>query len=334
MSSRATGWALQQPLKAVTKVILWAYAEHAHTDGRNAYISVITAAEYAGVDKGTAVRHIQMLVENGYLRFGDQSNISSDIPKNRRPVLYDLAMDDETVARWAEEYDPSTDPRLINKVGGSRGGKASAARRLVGLDSATPPSRATPAAQVGLDSATPVGLDSATPASEAQGLQNQGSGVAKTGVQGLHQRNPNKELNQEPNTNTQPSLRSGDIETPELALVLADASPATKVPTFEDFYAVYPRRKEPVAARKAWDKAVKLVGAERVMAGAERYANDPNLPEKQFIPYPASWLNNGCWDDEPEPVRVSANRGSEREPSTTAQATDAMWGRAARRKQA
>lgn len=108
------------------------------------------------------------------------------------------------------------------------------------------------------------------------------------------------------------------------------------MPTFEDFYSAYPRHVGKAAAEKAWDVIVKKRAVElaAIVAGAHRYANDPNLPELQYVPYPASWLNAGRWDDDPEPVRVSTNRGSEREPSNTAQATDAMWGRAARRKQA
>jgi hypothetical protein len=34
-----------------------------------------------------------------------------------------------------------------------------------------------------------------------------------------------------------------------------------------------------------------------------RYAADPNLPDKQFIPLPATWLNGDRWDDDPCPPR-------------------------------
>jgi hypothetical protein len=37
--------------------------------------------------------------------------------------------------------------------------------------------------------------------------------------------------------------------------------------------------------------------------GVRRYADDANLPEKQFIPYPSKWLREGRWDDEPLPER-------------------------------
>ncbi len=72
---------------------------------------------------------------------------------------------------------------------------------------------------------------------------------------------------------------------------------------FDRFWSVYPRRVGKEGAKKAFLKAVKQVGADVIVAGARRFAEDPNLPEKQFIPHPATWLNRGSWDDEPLPPR-------------------------------
>ena len=55
---------------------------------------------------------------------------------------------------------------------------------------------------------------------------------------------------------------------------------------------------------KAFTKAARKVGAETVILGAKRYAADPNLPDRQFVPHPATWLNRGSWDDEPLPPRI------------------------------
>lgn len=71
---------------------------------------------------------------------------------------------------------------------------------------------------------------------------------------------------------------------------------------FSEFWNIYPRKVEKIAARKAFDKAWGLAG-EEVIKGARRLADDPNLPPKQFIPYPASWLNAGGWENEPYPER-------------------------------
>jgi predicted transcriptional regulator len=73
---------------------------------------------------------------------------------------------------------------------------------------------------------------------------------------------------------------------------------------FEDFYRVYPRKMGKQDAKKAFRKALDIVDFDTLLAGALRYANDPNLPsDKQFLPYPATWLNRGSWDDEALPER-------------------------------
>lgn len=80
--------------------------------------------------------------------------------------------------------------------------------------------------------------------------------------------------------------------------VSAEIVPFHRPPTFEDFYATYPRKKEPKKARKAWDKAIKE-GADPhvIVASAQRWAEHV-ARGVEFVKYPATWLNNGCWDDE------------------------------------
>jgi len=77
---------------------------------------------------------------------------------------------------------------------------------------------------------------------------------------------------------------------------------------FDEFWAAYPKRVGKDAARKAFTKAIKRASIETILAGARRYASDPNLPEKQFIPDPATWLNAGRWGDEPCPPRTATDR--------------------------
>lgn len=73
---------------------------------------------------------------------------------------------------------------------------------------------------------------------------------------------------------------------------------------FSEFWKIYPRKVEKIAAKKALLAALKLADPQTILDGARRYANDPNLPEKQFIPHPSTWLNAGRWEDEPLPERV------------------------------
>ena len=72
---------------------------------------------------------------------------------------------------------------------------------------------------------------------------------------------------------------------------------------FDEFWKRYPRRTGKEAAKKSFVKQFKKHG-QVIFDGLDRMVNDPNLPSKSFIPYPATWLNRGGWDDEPYPPRV------------------------------
>ena len=78
----------------------------------------------------------------------------------------------------------------------------------------------------------------------------------------------------------------------------------SKEDDFKVFYDTYPRKKNPLEAKRAFMKALQLADAQIIIEGAKRYANDPNLPfDKTFIPHPATWLNKGGWLNGPEPER-------------------------------
>lgn len=89
--------------------------------------------------------------------------------------------------------------------------------------------------------------------------------------------------------------------------------PETPVPTFGDFYMAYPRKVGKEAARKAFEKAAKTADPALIVAAARRFSADPNLPEKQFIPHPATWLGRGSWDDEELPQRAASGQAPLRE---------------------
>jgi hypothetical protein len=80
-------------------------------------------------------------------------------------------------------------------------------------------------------------------------------------------------------------------------------SPASPSMLFDQFWDWYPRKVGKPDAVKAYEKAVKKHGEQVIIAGVERLRLDPNLPEKNFIPHPATWLNREGWNDEPFPAR-------------------------------
>jgi hypothetical protein len=69
--------------------------------------------------------------------------------------------------------------------------------------------------------------------------------------------------------------------------------------SFEQFWAIYPRRIAPLKARKAWEKALKYSPESQIMAGAQRYAVERDGEDLKFTKLPATWLNGGCWMDDP-----------------------------------
>lgn len=78
--------------------------------------------------------------------------------------------------------------------------------------------------------------------------------------------------------------------------------------SFADFYAMYPRHQARKDAEKAWRQVLKEgVQPETIMAGLRRQLPMMAAKDKQFLPYPASWLRGWRWEDEVEaPKRPGA----------------------------
>jgi hypothetical protein len=80
--------------------------------------------------------------------------------------------------------------------------------------------------------------------------------------------------------------------------------------TFAEFYRLYPRKKKPFDAEKAWGQMLKKgFTANEIMDGLRRNLPDLQSKDPQFVPYPASWLRAGEWRNEPDPT---TNRNGKR----------------------
>jgi hypothetical protein len=100
-----------------------------------------------------------------------------------------------------------------------------------------------------------------------------------------------------------PNPRSPDpVALATLALVQQDH----KIDPFDRFWAAYPRREAKDAAKRAWAKAIKRTDPTLIIAGAERYRDDPNR-DPTFTAHAATWLNAGRWADDALPARASPN---------------------------
>ena len=69
---------------------------------------------------------------------------------------------------------------------------------------------------------------------------------------------------------------------------------------FDQFWQAYPKKKSKGTAQKAWDKIKDRPSLSHLLAAldAQKRSQDWLKDGGQFIPYPASWLNAGRWEDE------------------------------------
>jgi hypothetical protein len=73
---------------------------------------------------------------------------------------------------------------------------------------------------------------------------------------------------------------------------------------FVEFWAAYPRKESKGQARVAWSRATRKATPSDIIAGAVRYASDPNR-EPSFTAHATTWLNGERWLDSPLPERES-----------------------------
>lgn len=78
--------------------------------------------------------------------------------------------------------------------------------------------------------------------------------------------------------------------------------------SFADFWELYPRKIGKGAAEKSWKVAIKREDPVVILARLHERVEwwRRARTEKQFIPHPATWLNQKRWDDELDPIRRSA----------------------------
>jgi hypothetical protein len=72
---------------------------------------------------------------------------------------------------------------------------------------------------------------------------------------------------------------------------------------FATFWAVYPKKDDKPLAKRSFEKALKRATLDVIIAGAERYRDDPNR-DQLFTKNPSTWLNADAWENGPLPSRV------------------------------
>lgn len=71
---------------------------------------------------------------------------------------------------------------------------------------------------------------------------------------------------------------------------------------FDLFWKIYPRKAGKEAARRAFEKAIRITDVKEILKGAENYRSDPNR-HPSYTAHASTWLNGGRWADEPLPPR-------------------------------
>lgn len=75
---------------------------------------------------------------------------------------------------------------------------------------------------------------------------------------------------------------------------------------FAEWYAVFPKHVARADAARAYSAALKKASREGLLAAAHRYAAEQKGQDPRYTKHPATWLNKGCWLDEPAPMAQRA----------------------------
>lgn len=108
-----------------------------------------------------------------------------------------------------------------------------------------------------------------------------------------NEQEPARSANNRTQVRTQPEPKTIAREQPQLGVEHA----------FDSFWREYPRKTGKPSAQRSWVKHSCSMHADAVMSGLAkwtRYWAERNQPE--FIPHPATWLNDERWNDEPPAV--------------------------------
>ncbi len=113
--------------------------------------------------------------------------------------------------------------------------------------------------------------------------------------------------------------QGGMSDSPIIDIPINQPTEPTYTPTadeysqsFENWWAVYPKHEAKRTAYRAYKAARKRTTDMVLLAGAQKYAADPNR-EAAYTKNASTWLNGDCWNDKPLPPRQSGYRNKAQE---------------------
>lgn len=296
VSTEAMKWAVEfaPPMPAQLVATLTGLAYHADTKGRGTYPSLARLAAYTCKSERSVRRDLRDLEDLKLIRHGDQGK-AAHIAADKRPTVYDLAVENRV-------------PK--GRAGGDEGTRTSArtlaSARARGIESR----RANKARSEGestpkrgdVDVRGDVGVR--PDVDVTAGGRGRHSGGTSTSAE------PKDEPKDEQLLKDSSSPPAQEDDTPPPASP-SKASPARAqngqqqdhhLEAFGAFWIVYPKKRAREEAKKAWIAAINR-GADpkHIVEAAQAYAKERASEDPKYTKHPATWLNKGCYDDEPDP---------------------------------
>ena len=107
-------------------------------------------------------------------------------------------------------------------------------------------------------------------------------------------------------------ITNNDITNNELQITNNEITKTEINNNFDEFYSLYPRKEAKQKALQAYLKAIKKVDKDTLLEGLKKYIDyiKTNKKEREFIKHPATWLNQGCWEDEYSKIAQFADKNS------------------------
>ncbi len=148
----------------------------------------------------------------------------------------------------------------------------------------------------------------------ANSMQNDANGMQTvcTNTYTYTNTDTNTNTEPEPNTDTEPNTGTEPNAEPNLKNFESKSKNNNQDSRFEEFWNAYPKKVGKDAAKKAWSKRKPDDALLAVILTAVNWQKNSDEWKKdngQFIPYPAKWLNDARWNDEPpeKPPRQQQN---------------------------
>lgn len=101
------------------------------------------------------------------------------------------------------------------------------------------------------------------------------------------------------------------LPTPLLPTPNSRPKPTTYSDEFEQAWGLYPLKQSKKKAAESFEKALKEVDLETLLEAIVRYRDDPNRNPK-YTKHFTTWLNQGCWEDEPAAMGPQLTSSEER----------------------